>query len=397
MTVRYPGRVPLDRRRRPGAAGDAERARCSAARVTVQDALWSQPHRDDPRPLQPRRAAQTATLGVGRRRADAVPLRFDIDIVAPSSLRIENNIANMVASADLRLQGTYDRPLLFGRAEIDRGDIAVRRQPLHRHAGRQHRLLQPVADRAVLRHRGRDARPRARTDLPSDASASAARPAGSAPRSTPIRRCPKSTSSRCCFGQNVDLDDAELRALRSNAAQQSEEALLRRGHGSRLLASPISRPVGRALGRGARHRHRADRAVARQRNRPADAVGARRHRQAHLESRLPDVRAGARRERQRSAIRSSSSSTTRTTGSGGSSRRTATTRSRSTSACGTGSDDLRDSPTVRRLVFCVLVRTVGVLPASGTDPPRASTAGRPSRRCGCSSRTTRRRRPRSSI
>ena len=29
----------------------------------------------------------------------------------------------MVASADLKLQGTYDRPLLFGRAEIDRGDI----------------------------------------------------------------------------------------------------------------------------------------------------------------------------------------------------------------------------------------------------------------------------------
>ncbi len=29
----------------------------------------------------------------------------------------------MVASADLRLQGTYDRPLLFGRAEIERGDV----------------------------------------------------------------------------------------------------------------------------------------------------------------------------------------------------------------------------------------------------------------------------------
>ena len=29
----------------------------------------------------------------------------------------------MVASADLKLRGTYDRPLLFGRAEIDRGDI----------------------------------------------------------------------------------------------------------------------------------------------------------------------------------------------------------------------------------------------------------------------------------
>ena len=29
----------------------------------------------------------------------------------------------MVASADLKLQGTYDRPQLFGHAEIERGDI----------------------------------------------------------------------------------------------------------------------------------------------------------------------------------------------------------------------------------------------------------------------------------
>src|SRR6185436_14101288 len=51
------------------------------------------------------------------------PLRFDVQIEAPSTLRIENNLARMVASADLQLRGTYDRPLLFGSAQIERGDV----------------------------------------------------------------------------------------------------------------------------------------------------------------------------------------------------------------------------------------------------------------------------------
>jgi hypothetical protein len=41
----------------------------------------------------------------------------------PSTLRVENNLARLVASADLQLRGTYDRPLLFGRAEVDRGEV----------------------------------------------------------------------------------------------------------------------------------------------------------------------------------------------------------------------------------------------------------------------------------
>ena len=41
----------------------------------------------------------------------------------PSTLRIENNLARLVASADLQLRGTYDRPVLFGRAEVDRGEV----------------------------------------------------------------------------------------------------------------------------------------------------------------------------------------------------------------------------------------------------------------------------------
>jgi hypothetical protein len=55
--------------------------------------------------------------------AETIPLRYDVRIFAPSTLRIENDQARIVASSDLNLRGTFDRPLLFGRAEIERGDV----------------------------------------------------------------------------------------------------------------------------------------------------------------------------------------------------------------------------------------------------------------------------------
>jgi len=50
-------------------------------------------------------------------------VRFDVRLTAPSTLRIENEQARIVASADLTLRGTLDRPLLFGHAEIERGEV----------------------------------------------------------------------------------------------------------------------------------------------------------------------------------------------------------------------------------------------------------------------------------
>lgn len=50
-------------------------------------------------------------------------VRFDVRLTAPSTLRIDNDQAHILASADLTMRGTLDRPLLFGRAEIERGDV----------------------------------------------------------------------------------------------------------------------------------------------------------------------------------------------------------------------------------------------------------------------------------
>jgi translocation and assembly module TamB len=50
-------------------------------------------------------------------------LRFDLRIKAPGSLRVDNNLANLQARADLTLQGTAQDPVLVGRAEVDRGRL----------------------------------------------------------------------------------------------------------------------------------------------------------------------------------------------------------------------------------------------------------------------------------
>jgi hypothetical protein len=54
-----------------------------------------------------------------------LPLTFDLRIQAPASLRIPRNniMRQVVASADLQLRGTFERPLLFGRVDIERGEI----------------------------------------------------------------------------------------------------------------------------------------------------------------------------------------------------------------------------------------------------------------------------------
>ena len=74
-------------------------------------------------------AAGTAsgnTTGVGGEAAvltPTIPLRYDVHILVPSTLRIENRVARLDATADLQLRGTYDKPILLGRAELERGDV----------------------------------------------------------------------------------------------------------------------------------------------------------------------------------------------------------------------------------------------------------------------------------
>jgi TamB, inner membrane protein subunit of TAM complex len=99
--------------------------------VTVKNALWNR-RIDTPGSifdLAARRGSSTPGLPPTEpEAAQRVPLKFDLQIVVPSTLRIDNNLARMVANADLTLRGTYDRPVVFGHADIERGEVTFEGQ-----------------------------------------------------------------------------------------------------------------------------------------------------------------------------------------------------------------------------------------------------------------------------
>jgi hypothetical protein len=105
--------------------------------VTVKNAVWNR-RIDTPGSIfdiaSRRRAASAAPAATPAEPGapPAVPLRFDLQILVPSTLRIDNNLARMVANADLSLRGTYDRPVLLGHADIERGEVTFE--------GRRYRL-----------------------------------------------------------------------------------------------------------------------------------------------------------------------------------------------------------------------------------------------------------------
>jgi hypothetical protein len=93
-----------------------------AGTVRVKQATWTR--RIDPAGNLLDFAARSNPASVAPAPATGtLPLRFDLEVQVPSTLRVENNLARLVASADLQLRGTYDRPVLFGRAEVDRGEV----------------------------------------------------------------------------------------------------------------------------------------------------------------------------------------------------------------------------------------------------------------------------------
>jgi translocation and assembly module TamB len=88
--------------------------------VTVRDAEYRQPFNGEGGLLDLTGGAQPATAGPT---PATLPLRYDVRITAPSSQHVRNNLMLLDATADLQLQGTFDRPLLFGRAEVERGEV----------------------------------------------------------------------------------------------------------------------------------------------------------------------------------------------------------------------------------------------------------------------------------
>jgi hypothetical protein len=114
--------------------------------VTVKRAVWSQPF-DAPGSildLAGRRSSNDGGAGLAvpssaSQLSGASPLRYEINILIPSTLHISNGlIQQMTASADLKLLGTSDKPLLSGRADVERGELNFR--------GRRYKLTRGTID-----------------------------------------------------------------------------------------------------------------------------------------------------------------------------------------------------------------------------------------------------------
>jgi len=95
--------------------------------ITVKDAVWSA-EIDTTGGLFSGgsgggNAAAMPVVEGARATASGSTLGLDVRVVAASSLRIENSQARIVASADLSVRGTSARPMVIGRADIERGDV----------------------------------------------------------------------------------------------------------------------------------------------------------------------------------------------------------------------------------------------------------------------------------
>jgi hypothetical protein len=215
-----------------------------AGNVVVRDALWSQRFEANPDIFNFGGGGSTPAPVVAGPPAQTIPLRFEINVEAADTLRIENNLARMVASATLQLRGTYDRPQLFGRAEIDRGDFVFE--------GNRYLVTQGTVD---FFNPSRiepffDVEAETRVRLPGQTYRVTIGLSG-----TPSRLAPPLLNSDpplpmvdiigLVFGQTPQ-QDAELRALVPGAAQQQEEALIRQGL-ARVLTGSISAPIDRAF------------------------------------------------------------------------------------------------------------------------------------------------------
>ncbi len=91
--------------------------------VAVKSASWTRGFQTGANMFGLSGSDDTGPPSVSGARSDTPALRFDVRIIAPSTLRIENDQARIVANADLNLRGTFDRPLVFGRTEIERGEV----------------------------------------------------------------------------------------------------------------------------------------------------------------------------------------------------------------------------------------------------------------------------------
>jgi hypothetical protein len=215
--------------------------------VTVHDGVYDKPFEPnvDISALASGGAAEAPVASV---EPSALPVRYDIKINAPGTLRLDNSLARITARADLTLGGTYDHPALFGYAEIDRGEILFE--------GNRYRITRGTMtfDNPARIEPFFDIEAEARIRAPGVSEPYVVTLAVSGTLGGRLNMAlnsdpplPNTTILALVFGQtNADVTNPELAALRPQAATQNEELLLRAGI-VRVLFGGITGSVSRAV------------------------------------------------------------------------------------------------------------------------------------------------------
>jgi translocation and assembly module TamB len=172
-------------------------------------------------------------------------MRFDVRITAPSTFRVVNNATRLVSRADFTLRGTYDRPQLLGRAEIERGEVFFE--------GKRYTVTRGTIDfsNPTRIEPFFDIEAETRVRVPAQTYRVSLRFTGTPDRITPTFTSdpplPAVDVLALLFGEAAQASDIEQSELRS-LSQENEADLLSAG-AARLLASPISSQVGRVVER----------------------------------------------------------------------------------------------------------------------------------------------------
>ncbi len=209
--------------------------------VNVRDAVWLDLFEPSTGLLDASTNENEEVL-VPQSAASILPLRYDVRIVAPSSLRISDNTARIVSSAELTLAGDFNQPILLGNAEIERGEVFFE--------GNRYRVTRGTITFADPTSTEPFFDIEAETDIrvPGQTYRVTIGVTGTMDRLDPeLSSDPPLQETEILsllLGDVRDPQAAEIRALRAQEASRQE--LLQAG-AARLLTSPLSSGVGRVV------------------------------------------------------------------------------------------------------------------------------------------------------
>jgi translocation and assembly module TamB len=211
-----------------------------AGTVTVRNAVYTRQFEEQGGLFE--LTASPGGVGGGATLTAPTPIRYDINIVAPSTLEIRNSTALIFASADLQLRGTVDRPLIFGRVDVERGEFNFE--------GRRYQITRGTIDfnNPTRIEPFFDIETETRVRVPGQTYRVIARAAGTLDRLTPSFEAdpplPEVEVLSLLFGDVAPGQDVEFRQYSTNITPQQQ---LLRERATRALTGALSSEVGRVV------------------------------------------------------------------------------------------------------------------------------------------------------